>query len=660
MIFRKMKLHNFRQFKGDTEISFSTDKDKNVTVITGNNGAGKTTLLQAFNWCLYGQVKLENPDELITKEIISKLDVGDKERVEVSLEFEHLKKIYTCRNYIDYIRNSNGNIQKLDEDRLFSISDPDTGETKRTTQNAIREIFPSDLSTYFLFDGERMQDLVDNQRVGKKDLSNAVKNLLGLDVLENAKYHLEKAKKEFETEFVSDSSSRLAQINEELKIIDEKIEEENKNKEKYENELIDLEKKQSKVNDILKSNAGLKELQNKRVEYAKTMERLESDIEKKKSDIFKTFGTASVNYFLGTTFDQLKEKIKKSDLSDKAIEGINANAINHILKNGECICGCNLKNNPEAITKLEKLRSYLPPESYSILLKGLEVNINNAVDNNGRYYENFNKMYDEYNNLINQKDILTNRINDNEKLIADAGDQDLSKYNEEYIELRNMIASKNQAIGSCKNQIEVLKQNQRNREDERSRITVSSNINDSVQFKVDVCEKLINDMSLRLNKKEKEVKADLQEKTSELLSKMLNSDKTISIEDDYNFNVTDEYKTTTLSEGEKIVTSFAFVGSIISIAKDFISREKEDTLGVSDDDRFTLVMDAPFAKLDLSHRKNVTSLIPTLTDQIILFSADSQWDGVVEEALKDRIGIMYNINKDGTNSNVALIEKEVH
>ena len=221
MIFRKMKLHNFRQFKGDTEISFSTDKDKNVTVITGNNGAGKTTLLQAFNWCLYGQVKLENPDELITKEIISKLDVGDKERVEVSLEFEHLKKIYTCRNYIDYIRNSNGNIQKLDEDRLFSISDPDTGETKRTTQNVIREIFPSDLSTYFLFDGERMQDLVDNQRVGKKDLSNAVKNLLGLDVLENAKYHLEKAKKEFETEFVSDSSSRLAQINEELKIIDD-------------------------------------------------------------------------------------------------------------------------------------------------------------------------------------------------------------------------------------------------------------------------------------------------------------------------------------------------------------------------------------------------------------------------------------------------------
>ena len=106
---------------------------------------------------------------------------------------------------------------------------------------------------YLLISYSMVKELVDNQRSGKKDLSNAVKNLLGLDVLENAKYHLEKAKKEFETEFVSDSSSRLSEINEELKLIDQKIDEETANKEKYENELIELEKKQSKVNDILKS-----------------------------------------------------------------------------------------------------------------------------------------------------------------------------------------------------------------------------------------------------------------------------------------------------------------------------------------------------------------------------------------------------------------------
>ena len=188
---------------------------------------------------------------------------------------------------------------------------------------------------------------------------------------------------------------------------------------------------------------------------------------------------------------------------------------------------------------------------------------------------------------------------------------------------------------------------------------MSSNLNDAVLLKVDICNKLIDEMTQRLNKKEKEVKDDLQIKTSELLSKMLNSDKSIYIEDDYNFSVMDEYNTTTLSEGEKIVTSFAFVGSIISIAKEFISKEKRDDLGLIDDDKFTLVMDAPFAKLDLNHRKNVTSLIPTLTDQIILLSADSQWDGVVEDALKSRIGLMYNINKNGSSSTISLVDKEV-
>ena len=41
MLLKKIILDNFRPFKGKQEILFSTDINKNVTVIMGENGSGK-------------------------------------------------------------------------------------------------------------------------------------------------------------------------------------------------------------------------------------------------------------------------------------------------------------------------------------------------------------------------------------------------------------------------------------------------------------------------------------------------------------------------------------------------------------------------------------------------------------------------------------------
>jgi DNA sulfur modification protein DndD len=68
MLIKSLRMVNFRQFKGDVHINFSCDKNKNVTVILGDNTFGKTTLLQAFNWCLYNEVKLPHKEMLLNYE----------------------------------------------------------------------------------------------------------------------------------------------------------------------------------------------------------------------------------------------------------------------------------------------------------------------------------------------------------------------------------------------------------------------------------------------------------------------------------------------------------------------------------------------------------------------------------------------------------------
>ena len=49
----RARFHNFR-ILGDLEIEFSTQPDRNLTVIRAENASGKTTILTALQWGLFG------------------------------------------------------------------------------------------------------------------------------------------------------------------------------------------------------------------------------------------------------------------------------------------------------------------------------------------------------------------------------------------------------------------------------------------------------------------------------------------------------------------------------------------------------------------------------------------------------------------------------
>ena len=53
----RAEFENFRLLRG-TELTFSTDPERNLTVISAANETGKTTILTALQWALYGDVAL--------------------------------------------------------------------------------------------------------------------------------------------------------------------------------------------------------------------------------------------------------------------------------------------------------------------------------------------------------------------------------------------------------------------------------------------------------------------------------------------------------------------------------------------------------------------------------------------------------------------------
>lgn len=189
MLIKSLKMQNFRQFKGTTAVDFSCDPNQNVTIILGDNTFGKTTLLQAFNWCFYETVMFDNnPDFLLNLEMANGMMNGDSETVSVEICVIHNSIEYVVSRSQQYLCANNKVTGAKKCQAKVSYKQPD-GQTESVraleVQNVIENILPKDLSTYFFFDTERVRSIST-----RKDVSDAVKGLLGLSIMDNAIKHI--------------------------------------------------------------------------------------------------------------------------------------------------------------------------------------------------------------------------------------------------------------------------------------------------------------------------------------------------------------------------------------------------------------------------------------------------------------------------------------
>ncbi len=110
MKFRKIKMYNFMRYKGENEIEFSTDSDKNVTVVLGNNTFGKTTIAQAFRWGLYGtiidtQYAKSKDTNILNNEALAQMGPNDRKLVSVSIQIENQGVTYEFKRKAEFVRN---------------------------------------------------------------------------------------------------------------------------------------------------------------------------------------------------------------------------------------------------------------------------------------------------------------------------------------------------------------------------------------------------------------------------------------------------------------------------------------------------------------------------------------------------------------------------
>lgn len=231
MIFLELVLQNFGPYNGRQVINLdpkSNDCTRPILLLGGMNGGGKTTLMDAIRLALYGhraecstRGNLSYAD-FLTQCVNSKASPHEQTRVE--LVFEHIENDKPVKYKIVRAWGKN---PKEGKDSLGIFGDDDTWSIEalvNTWDDYIENILPLGISNLFLFDGEQVKELAE-QEVPPPIVVDAIRALLGLELAERLAVDIEilvnRKRKEIAEK---DDLANLEDIENELKQIQEEFE----------------------------------------------------------------------------------------------------------------------------------------------------------------------------------------------------------------------------------------------------------------------------------------------------------------------------------------------------------------------------------------------------------------------------------------------------
>ncbi|MFB2645050.1 DNA sulfur modification protein DndD [Raphidiopsis sp. BLCC-F218] len=197
MIFLELVLQNFGPYAGKQVINLDTRIDGNnirpIILLGGMNGGGKTTLMDAIRLALYGaRAQCSTRGNLsygdfLTQCVNNKADPINKTRIE--LVFEHIEDDKPVRYRV--VRTWEKN-PKDGKDSLGILGEDETWPQSLANiwDEYIENILPLGISNLFLFDGEQVRELAE-QEVPPPIVVDAINGLLGLELVDKLSLDLE-------------------------------------------------------------------------------------------------------------------------------------------------------------------------------------------------------------------------------------------------------------------------------------------------------------------------------------------------------------------------------------------------------------------------------------------------------------------------------------
>ena len=659
-------LKNFRVFR-DTFFEFSTDQDKNVTLIIAENGSGKTTLSQAFIWCLYGKKdkKFKLTNAYCSSDTVNETPIGQKFETSVTVKLENNGIIYTITRTEPYVvardrydKNKKVGTPTQAEDKVSCVIHEPGKESKVDTishnvKEIILRILPDRLASFVFFNGEQINEFAQNIQSSQSSIfiKEAVSILLGTKAWDNSIRHmtgkgstgnLKSVKKTFLTEIAersqTSSNKDLQSIIDRCEQLREKLDAE---KLSLENEKETIKSKLKEISDNLESYKGSEKLEKERKVLSKQAESCQNEIDRLNTEIRNTFKNNFFRFVADGLIGRLLKNLEEyKKLNVNETPNVPADVINHILQHHKCICGTEINEQSPEYERLKSLLSAAP-----------SVSPDNALNTI------FNAVYAEYNRATDESEIHQ-RVG---TMLCDISKEQtkIDEYHTQIQAISNQLLEGDESssiIKSLESQTISLNSRLSQIEGRKGEIRVESKANESayksaasqlqtvtqatkqIEFYqrcslyVDEVIKMLEDSSASVKQK---IREDLDAEVKSVFKLIGWDNITTHIDENFSFTSTaQDGLQHQLSEAQSLVSAISCIAGILRTGKNIVNSDPNQKELVSN---IPLFMDAPLSNLDIERIRKFSIYIPQFVDQLVILSKDTDGNHAYK-ALQSKIG----------------------
>ena len=657
MKFQKLRLKNFRQFYGEQELEFSTDKERNVTVIHGRNGSGKSTILNAFLWVFYKDINLPKSHDLASERAVAELEYGDTVEVEAEITFTHEGESYTAVRSEEYKMRSKGGMitESTNSDIRLTVA----GQEKGNPEVILQRILPERLKELFLFHGENIDEL--SEEDNQDQIKEAIRNIMGLEILERSTKHLGKVAKKFRREVQQKGGEDINSLIDELESLESRKDSKQDKLDTVKDELGSIDRKMDDVEEELAELQGLEEIKNRKDDLKSQKKGLESDIEDINEDIKSRISDDGYLVFGVSAVQEAVEKLQnvETESNDETEEDeieVPENVLNTLLNEEECLCGRDLSEGSDPYSEIKQLVEQAVEEEDNSRDIVEQVR-DKASDRLRDIIQDRRDLFEFIIDKESRKEKLRKRI-DGPGGIAEELDEieeKLSKGDTERIEelkdkkesLSNKEDKLDRKQGRLEKDIEDLTEEIENKQDEIEEKKAKKEKVELAKRRQKVANEARDSLEETFEEYQDTVRDAVNEKVNEIFRDIIAKDYYVEITESYKMRVKKDVGekdsvSVAKSTGERQVASLSFIASLIQIAKE--RYESQEDAAYFTGGIYPIIMDSPFGYLDPEYQRKVSDTMPKMAEQVIVLVTDSQWSEEVREEMEDIAGREYHLD----------------